>query len=289
MSGAGTNDSGLANVRVEDEEDSLRLFDEEEEEESNADDISTGGEESNEIATSETEGDEEEPEEEYVEDEENEEDEEDAENLSDSEASEEPSEAEADEESFEEAEEPEEGEPNLKPADERSFYRQMTAEAKAKTEEITGEEFDEFNPEHQVILSHQSNKIFAAKERAEKSLDKADSIIKENGGKQFQEYMMDYFGNLPARKYLQLKDAEANGDYSKTIAEMEKAAEEFKTSGKKAAARDKAKNLNKKASKKRGRGAPPKTIAGGTGSAAGASNDSSDAEDYLTPEELGIL
>jgi hypothetical protein len=287
MLGAGTNDSGLAHINVEDEDDSLNLF---EDEEGETDDVSTDIEDSGEAETAEAEGDEEESEEEYFEDEEDEEDEEDAENLSDNQASEESGEAEADEESFEEeTEESEEGEPNLKPADERLFYRQMTAEAKAKTEAITGEEFDEFNPEHQVILAHQSNRIIAAKERTEKSLNKADSIIKENGGKQFQEYMMDYFGNLPARKYLQLKDAEAKGDYSKTIAEMEKAAEEFKTSGKKAAARDKAKNLNKKASKRRGRGAPPKTMPSGTGSAAGAQNDFSDTEDYLTPEELGIL
>jgi hypothetical protein len=169
----------------------------------------------------------------------------------------------------------------------RARYRAITEEAKRKVEEITGEAYDEFNDEHRVILADQAQVIGSRKRKEESAFETTESIIAANGGDQFRAFLADHMQDLPVRAYNQLADAEAAGDFSKTIEVVKAAAEKFKGDKVKTAARQKAADLNKTAprfSPNNKQPQPPKTIGSGTGAAPARHK----AKETFGLEDLGL-
>lgn len=170
---------------------------------------------------------------------------------------------------------------------EAEFYDQVTEAAKQRVQQITGEEYDEFNPKHNVILSAESTKIIGRYTREQDAVNQMESIAKQNGGDAFKKFVQQRLRKLTVEEYENLKAAEASGDYSQTLNKIKEIAEEFKGGKNMDAARQKAAKLNKEAGRFSANHKtvnPPKTISSGTGSAATKKKRSN----VLTPEDLGI-
>ena len=157
------------------------------------------------------------------------------------------------------------------------YYEQVTEQAKIAVKQITGEDYDEFDPKHKIILTDQATKIMQIKDSEQKALSRVDEIM-NSAGQGFDKFLQDAMQELSVKKYNELLAAEQRGDYSKTLAVVEGAAQAFTGKSSKAAvqkqASEKARQLNgKKANGSKN--VPPKMIKPGAGNRASASPRSS--------------
>lgn len=157
------------------------------------------------------------------------------------------------------------------------YYEQVTEQAKLAVKQITGEDYDEFDPKHKIILTDQAAKIMQVKDSEQKALSRVDEIM-NSAGQGFDKFLQNAMQELSVKKYNELLAAEQRGDYSKTLAVVEEAAQAFTGRPDKAAiqkqASEKARQLNSK--KPNGnKNVPPKMIKPGAGNRASASPRSS--------------
>ena len=171
-------------------------------------------------------------------------------------------------------------------SDDLALYDQITDAALARVKEITGEEYDEFDPKHKVILMTEAGKI-ATKFEARLTADKqAAAIVADCGGEPFQKFLADQSGSLTKREYDAMTQAEQRGDFSLTLGFMKKKASEFKYGTKareKAAAVNKG-NIERPLFSQANKSMPPRTISSGTGAAPVKKKN----ESFLSPEDLGL-
>jgi len=139
-----------------------------------------------------------------------------------------------------------------------AYYDQITEAAMARVKEITGAEYDEFDPKHKIILTREATKIANYVDNNRAAQAEAAQIIA--GDEKLREHMSDRMQDLTKREYDAMVAAEQRGDYSKTLAFMKKVAQEFK-SGDKVKAKITAVNTNAGVV----RSVPPKTMGSGTG------------------------
>lgn len=172
----------------------------------------------------------------------------------------------------------------LSQSDEAAFYDQVTEAAKQRVQQITGEEYDEFNPKHNVILSAESTKIIGRYNKEKSAVNEMESISRQNGGEKFKQFVQQQMRKMTIEEYETLKAAELSGDFTLTLNKVKELAKEFSGNNVKQAAKEKARQFNQGAATSK-KVNPPKTISSGTGSAAARNNRSN----VLTPEELGIL
>ena len=157
------------------------------------------------------------------------------------------------------------------------YYEQVTEQAKIAVKQITGEDYDEFDPKHKIILTDQATKIMQAKDSEQKAVSRVDEIVKTTG-QGFDKFLQDTMQELSVKKYNELLAAEQRGDYSKTLAVVEEAAQAFTSKSNKSAvqkqASEKARQLNGKKSNSK-KNVPPKMIKPGAGNRASAFQSSS--------------
>jgi hypothetical protein len=185
-------------------------------------------------------------------------------------------EAAADEAGTEKAEVPEEVAPKSADAE---FYETITQIAMDRVKAITGEEYDEFDPKHKIILMREADKVAEHVEKDRSAKSEASQIIEQAGGEKFSAFLRDKMQDVTKREYDAMIAAEQNGDYSKTLAFMKRAAQEFKV-GDKVKAKIAAVNTASGAH----RSNPPQTMGSGTGSTPKAKRRA----DVFSLEDLGI-
>lgn len=173
-------------------------------------------------------------------------------------------------------------------ANDSDFYDKVTEAAKERVKAVTGKDYDEFNPKHNVILTIETGKIVKHFESEQTALAKSNEIIKTMGGEKFQAFMRNELENRPHKFVKELKAAEESGDYSKTLAFMQEAASKFKGDKVKEEAKAKIEKLNdgkpafKPVAKK-----PPVTISPATGHGV-RGGKRIDSDDMLSPFDLGL-
>lgn len=185
-------------------------------------------------------------------------------------------EADADEAGTEAAEASEEVAPKSADAE---LYEQITELAMARVKEITGEEYDEFDAKHKIILMREANKVAEYIEKDRSAKQEASQIIEQAGGEKFSAFLRDKMRDVTKGEYDAMIAAEQRGDYSKTLAFMKKAAQEFRVGDK-----VKAKIASVNANAGRHKSNPPHTIGSGTGS----TPRSKRRADVFSLEDLGI-
>ncbi len=150
---------------------------------------------------------------------------------------------------------------------EAQFYAQVTELAKAEVKRITGEEYDEFDAAHKIILGDQAAKIIQTQKATASAHKQADAIYAE-AGEGFDKFLQNKMQDLSVKQYNALLEAERAGDFSKTLEIMKSAAEEFKGNAKKAdvqrQAAEKARQLNQQQAPKK-KETPPQMIRPGAG------------------------
>lgn len=150
---------------------------------------------------------------------------------------------------------------------EAQFYAQVTELAKAEVKRITGEEYDEFDAAHKIILGDQAAKIIQTQKATASAHKQADAIYAE-AGEGFDKFLQNKMQDLSVKQYNALLEAERAGDFSKTLEIMKSAAEEFKGKAKKAdvqrQAAEKARQLNQQQAPKK-KETPPQMIRPGAG------------------------
>lgn len=175
--------------------------------------------------------------------------------------------------------------PNVNDSD---FYDRVTETAKERVKAITGKDYDEFNPKHNVILTVETGKIAKHIEAEQNALAQSNTIIKANGGEKFQAFLREELGNRPNKFVNALKAAEMSGDYSQTLAFMQETAKKFKGESVKEEAKAKMEKLNQgKPSFKPVAKKPPVTISPNSGHGV-RGGKRIDSDDMLSPYDLGL-
>ena len=160
--------------------------------------------------------------------------------------------------------------------------RQINAKARQLFEQREGVAYDEFDDDHRDVIAEIKAEIKAEinenkrreierqnlQRRYAEGSKKLAVIIEANGGQEFFDFVKSYtMDELPARKYLEIQEAEnIKGDFTKSIELVKELAARFKGEAPPAKPASQAALTQARAKAKRLKQNPPRTIRPGGGS-----------------------
>lgn len=103
---------------------------------------------------------------------------------------------------------------------EEELFEKVTEASKEEVKRRTGQDFDEFNPKHMVMLNRISNGIFQEIDRVKDEGQKRQAFEQKAktivSSKDLKKFVAEKWDNVPRKKYQAILDAEARGDFSLT-------------------------------------------------------------------------
>jgi len=169
----------------------------------------------------------------------------------------------------------------------RDFFKAVTEQAKQAVTKLTGEEFDEFNAEHQVILTAAASEIVTNAKQQKVRNDhlqiinqQIDQILPNEEAWKVHEARL---GDLPNKVVREIQRQTELGNFEPLLKLVRESATEF---GKRKQASDKAAKIGKAAGKTVFTEDPVPLMGGGSPRSTGKKSD--DGEDSAGPEYFGF-